>query len=628
MLARLGTTQRRHTTRVVGGGFAQGGDAAVTVQADGLVRFWDPDTGRQVRTFGAMGDAPGDDRSVRQLAVAPDGRYMAAVGFVRGATERETIRVLWVWTLPEGRLLHRIQRTGGPQFYSVALSSAGGTVATGSAAGEVALWDLATGDSTGTIKVGDDPVHWLVLAADGKTLATGAAGKGIRLWDLAQGTATNLARPVRGETVPLLSHDGQLMVVSSLGGEVVVLDRQTGREQFAGPGIAHAFAPDGRSLIMTASDGTILRIDAQTGRPLWKLDLGGARPGGAVMAFSPDGTRILAECAGVLRFFEADTGREQFAGDDAHQGSVTALAYAPDGKTLFSSGGDGTIRAWDPATARQRKLIPRVGTVLSLAVSPDGKSLAAASVFPQSTVEVWDLLTGRKRQSWRGKIEVTGTEALAFSPDGQRILFYSRAYGLTVSEVSTGRELPAVQPRFGLAGGTDPRSFLGPSVFAPENRFLAIQGGMSVHVADVASGEERFSGPSLAMAFAPAGEILAVATPVDPASGNQSAGLPEQGDGIELLEITTGKQKQIAIAPDHVSAVAVSPSGKVVAVETGWRYGMIRLYDTGDGRELGAFACPATRTYAGAIAFSPDGASLAAGLDDTTVVIWDVRNTP
>ena len=63
-----------------------------------------------------------------------------------------------------------------------------------------------------------------------------------------------------------------------------------------------------------------------------------------------------------------------------------------------------------------------------------------------------------------------------------------------------------------------------------------------------------------------------------------------------------------------------------MAVAGGWTRPMIRLYRTDDGRELGHFRCPARISRAGAIAFSPDGCGLAAGLDDTTVIIWDLAD--
>jgi eukaryotic-like serine/threonine-protein kinase len=70
-----------------------------------------------------------------------------------------------------------------------------------------------------------------------------------------------------------------------------------------------------------------------------------------------------------------------------HSGPVTALAMAPDGKTLASVGEDGTLRLWDVAsgTARTRQVGP--DEVTSVAYAPDGRQLATGSA--DGTVRVW-----------------------------------------------------------------------------------------------------------------------------------------------------------------------------------------------------------------------------------------------
>ena len=73
-----------------------------------------------------------------------------------------------------------------------------------------------------------------------------------------------------------------------------------------------------------------------------------------------------------------------------------------------------------------------------------------------------------------------------------------------------------------------------------------------------------------------------------------------------------------------MSSLAFSPDGDVLAVSAHGIGSVIRLYRTDNGREIERFTCPAAFSYPNALEFAPDGRSLAAGLADTTVVIWNV----
>ncbi|MGH8573398.1 MAG: WD40 repeat domain-containing protein, partial [Gammaproteobacteria bacterium] len=75
---------------------------------------------------------------------------------------------------------------------------------------------------------------------------------------------------------------------------------------------------------------------------------------------------------------------------EGHTGDVFAVAFAPDGKTLASGSGDGTVKLWEkgqpqsPATS----LEGHTGNVFSVAFAPDGKMLASGS--QDGAVKLWD----------------------------------------------------------------------------------------------------------------------------------------------------------------------------------------------------------------------------------------------
>ncbi len=75
---------------------------------------------------------------------------------------------------------------------------------------------------------------------------------------------------------------------------------------------------------------------------------------------------------------------------EGHKDIVTSLAFAPDGKRLYSTSLDGVIKVWDTKTRNELASIQAHPRFLkAVAISPSGEVLYSAGGIP-GEVKIWD----------------------------------------------------------------------------------------------------------------------------------------------------------------------------------------------------------------------------------------------
>jgi WD40 repeat protein len=334
--------------------------------------------GLDLRTAVLIDEVAASPRRLFSVAVAPDGRYLAAAG------EEGVIRV---WTLPGLREVRSIQRTGGP-FYQVEFSGDGRLLLVMGAGGRSLLaLSVPEGTEVFTISQVVASLHGFAPSPDGKHVAAFVDGA-IRIYDLPKGIEVR-AFPSADDPANVLAYskDGRSLASAHQGTvRLWDLEKATERLSFATESrqiTALAFSPDSRRLAGAEQSGTVQLWDTKEGRDLLKINVPSMGP--CAMAFSPDGhALVLAARDGSLRAWETLTGRE-IRQLEAHTGIAYGAAFLPDGRRLVTAGSDGKIKFWasrSPASARRSAFLgverddTREGVVIQ-SVIPDSAAARA-----------------------------------------------------------------------------------------------------------------------------------------------------------------------------------------------------------------------------------------------------------
>jgi serine/threonine protein kinase/WD40 repeat protein len=371
--------------------FNHAGNLLASASYDGVVRLWNPDTGRQLA--GHVG-------SSWQLQFSPDDRYLegwqdlSRHGWLEVAFSREC-RQLYV------------QRND--VYISVPAFSADGRILALGTESKARFWDASSGKEIGSFPL--NVCDALIFHPDGRSLITVDRIDGIGQRTLQQvggfsSSAYRLGKPRRFfdasdiEGASLSSDGRHLAVTQQPEGQSFIFDLQDPATKVVLPGHPAvnriAISPDGRWAATASWFNSLVKIwDARSGDMVRTI----SEPARTWVTFSPDG-RWLATSSIEFQLWEVGSWQPKSPpkpGYGNSSGAIGAIdstgvfiAFSPDSRVFARTDGH-KIQLLDTSTEKPLATLEAPGSsaVTKFQFSPDGSQLAAVQFDRQ--VQLWDL---------------------------------------------------------------------------------------------------------------------------------------------------------------------------------------------------------------------------------------------
>ncbi|VTR92424.1 wd-40 repeat protein : Uncultured bacterium genome assembly Metasoil_fosmids_resub OS=uncultured bacterium PE=4 SV=1: Sigma70_r2: Sigma70_r4_2: WD40: WD40: WD40 [Gemmata massiliana] len=344
-------------------------------------------------------------------------------------------------------------------------------------------------------------------------------------------------------------------------------------------------------------DGAVARVGTVRFRP-------GQFPSNGDVAFLPDGrTLVSVHATGGVRFWDLASGKETCHVDGPRHCSQVAVSR--DGARVIAMGSEVWALDLTPAGPRLRwKSAPGLGLLSSIALAPDGRTLACGTALGPAAY-LLDASTGRTVRVLEGQ---SGSR-VTFSPDGTTLATGMPTAAVGLWDVGTG----TLVRRFGGGSAAPVTRF----AFSPDGTSLATTGlDRTVRVWDTATGNLRASAPGVEapdpfVAYTPDGRTL----------------LEVGAEQIRYRDPAGARDLRPAAVAPHLNPLwsfslgggkSLSADGTLLAAEDG---GVLGVWRVATGEEIGPAG--ALHGQVLALAFSPDGRSLATTARFSHVQLWE-----
>ena len=359
--------------------FTRDGKQLVSASQDKSIRVWDIEAERTVRIIrGEIGD--GREGKIFAMALSPDDHYLAVGG----------------WMGPNAKFDRKD-------------------------VGSIRLYDFQTGELLALLRSHKDVVITLSFSPDSKWLASGSADKRVKIWDV---RTRSLLRTLKGHEKEIydvaFSPDGTRIVSASNDNTLKLWNTIDG--SFIGTMWKHKdkvytveYSPDGKFIASGGFDNKLIIWDSR-GMHVKTINYK-AIP--ASISFSPDSEYLLTGAGSltdegssphICNVYKTSTW-ELLTSFTKHDNSVVAAAFAPDGKSVATGGGNNhDIYIWDALTGElQAELSGEGARVQAVGFNKSGGSIGFTNK--------WTDNYGFSTLSWAFDLGYFGVEQLSSHDD-------------------------------------------------------------------------------------------------------------------------------------------------------------------------------------------------------------------